>query len=89
MKKRIEHERILKCKRSRNIGKILKECPNIGKGIKKFVQESGNGAHTWRRTGVLTINGNRKVNKKVTFNRIKEHIEAKYEKKFSYGIVVQ
>jgi hypothetical protein len=67
----------------------LKECPNIGKEIEKFVQESGVGADAWRRTGVLTFDGNRKVNKKVTFNRVKEYIEAKYGKKYSYGSIVQ
>ncbi len=89
LKKKVENERILKRKRSRNVGKILKECPNIGKEIEKFVQESGVGADAWRRTGVLTFDGNRKVNKKVTFNRIKEYIEAKYGKKYSYGSIVQ
>jgi hypothetical protein len=61
----------------------------MGKEIEKFVQESGVGADAWRRTGVLTFDGNRKVNKKVTFNRVKEYIEAKYGKKYSYGSIVQ
>ena len=47
------------------------------------------GADAWRRTGVLTFDGNRKLGKKVTFHTIQAHLEAKYHRKISYGTVVQ
>lgn len=53
------------------------------------MRSSGVGAETWRRTGVLTFDGNRKVKRKVTFARIKTHLEEKYNTKFSYGTIVQ
>ena len=31
-------------------------------------------ADKWRRTGVLTFNGHQRINKKVTFERIREHL---------------
>ena len=88
-KKKIEEERLLRRKRSKSVGRILKEFPNIGKDIESFVESSGVGADAWRRTGVLTFDGNRKVKKKVTFCRIKEHLEEKYKATFGYGSIVQ
>ena len=46
-------------------------------------------ADAWRRTGVLTFDGNTKVNCKVTYERIRQHIMKVYNRKFSYGTVVQ
>ena len=53
------------------------------------MRRRGVGADSWRRTEVLTFDGNRRVGKKVTFQRIQEHLEAKYKRKFGYGTVVQ
>ena len=39
--------------------------------------------------GVLTFDGNSTVKEKVTFFRIKEHLEKVYKRKFSHGTVVQ
>ena len=39
--------------------------------------------------GVLTFDGNLRVKQKVTYNRIKEHLQEKYKCKFSYGTTVQ
>lgn len=47
------------------------------------------GADAWRRTGVVTFDGNKKVQKKATFRRIKEFLENKYNRRFAYGTVVQ
>ena len=87
--KRIAERRFLQRRRSKRIGRIEKECPDFGKTIEKFVRKRGVGADSWRRTGVLTFDGNRRVGKKVTFRRIQEHLEAKYKRKFGYGTVVQ
>ena len=61
--------------------------PDIGATIENFVQEYV-GADAWR-TGILTFDGNVKVRKKATYNRIKEHLETKYGCHFSYGTVVE
>ena len=53
------------------------------------MRKQGVGADSWRGTGVLTFDGNRRVGKKVTFRRIQDHLEAKYKRKFGYGTVVQ
>lgn len=85
----IAEERFLSRKVSKRISNVKKECPNIGKTIEDFVSAGSVGADQWRRTGVLTFDGNSKVAKKVTYKRIKEHLEEVYKCHFSYGTVVQ
>lgn len=87
--KKIAEERFLRRRRGKNVSKILKECPDIGQTIENYVKSAGAGADSWRRTGVLTFDGNRKVQKKPTFSRIKEHVEMVYNRKFGYGTVVE
>ena len=53
------------------------------------MQECNVGADAWRRTGILTFDGNIKVKKKATYTRIKEHLEMKYGRPFSYGTAVE
>ena len=55
----------------------------------KFVEECNVGADAWRRTGLLTFDSNVKVGKKCTYKRIQEHLQSVYNRKFSYGTVVQ
>ena len=55
--------------------------PDIGERIEQFVQEHKVGADAWRRTGVLTFDGNIKLKDKVTYEKIRH--------KFTYGTVVQ
>ena len=86
---RIADARFLRRKSGKNVGKILKECPGIGSTIENYVKNSGVGADSWRRTGILKFYGNRKVEQKATFSRIKEHLEQVYQRKFGYGTVVQ
>ena len=89
IKKRLAEERLMKRRRSKKVGKIISECPGIGEEIEDFVKQCGAGADAWRRAGIMTFDGNRKIKKKATFKRIKEHVEAKYEWNISYGSVVQ
>ena len=88
-KRRVTEERFLKRRRSKKVSRILTQCPDIGKVIEKFVQDSGAGADAWRRTGVLTFDGNRKLKKKPTFKRIQQHLQENYNMSISYGSVVQ
>ena len=67
----------------------MKKFPNIGKDIEKFVQERNIGADCWRQTGVLTFDGNRQVREKVTYGRIRQHLQQLYQHHFSYGTIVQ
>ena len=62
--------------------------PEIGKEIENFVMECDAEADAWQRTGVITFDGNRKVQKKPTFKRVKEHLERKFQIKIYYGTVV-
>ena len=87
--KQITERRLLKRKRSKRLGRILRDYPDIGQTVEEFVQNNGVGADAWRRTGVLTFDGNRRLSKKVTYLRIKEHLEMTYKTTFSYGTVVQ
>lgn len=53
------------------------------------MEDNNIGADAWRRTGVLTFDGNVKIGKKVTYMRIKKHLEDVYQHKFAYGTVVE
>ena len=88
-RRKIMEQRFLKRRRSKKVGRILQDCPGIGAAIEEFVAQCGAGADAWRRTGVVTFDGNKKVQKKATFRRIKEFLENKYKRRFAYGTVVQ
>ena len=55
--------------------KIIKDCPNIGNVIEKFLKEHNVGADAWRRTGMLTFDGNANLQDKVTYKKIQSHLE--------------
>ena len=52
------------------ISDILSTCPDIGKTMELFVQQHNVGADAWRRTGVLTFDGNANLKDKVTYEKI-------------------
>lgn len=87
--KLIAEKAILKRKVPPRASKLLKKYPNLGKDIEAFVRDNRVGADAWRRTGVATFDGNLKSGQKVTYQRIKEHLENKYNTHFSYGAIVQ
>lgn len=77
---------------TKRVSKVIQKYPNIGKDIEDYVREQKVGADAWRRTGVLTFSyGKNQENSglKVTYKRIKEHLEKKYQTKFSHGTIVQ
>ena len=74
---------------SRNSKGIIKDFPDIGKTIEEFVKSCNIGADTWYRTGILTFDGNRNFKQKVTYERIRKHLQLHYGRHFSYGTVVQ
>ena len=74
---------------SKRTQSIVERHPNIRDEIEAFVRSNDVGADRWRRTGVLTFDGNLRVRRKVTFRRIKEHLESIYQEKVSYGTIVQ
>ena len=60
--------------------------PDIGETIERFVQEHKVGADAWRRTGVLMFDGNTKLKEKVTYEKIRQHLQDTITK---YGTVIQ
>ena len=82
-------QQFLKKRQSKKVSQILTRVPENSKEIENIVMECGAGAAAWRRTGVITFDGNRKVQKKPIFKRVKEHLERKFQIKISYGTVVQ
>jgi hypothetical protein len=87
--KRMAEARLLKRKLPKRVSRILKKFPNIGKDVEEFVSGKRVGADAWRRTGVLTFDGNIKQGPKVTYKGIQNHLQTKYGIKISYGTVVQ
>ena len=87
--KRLAEMNFLSRKSSKRVSKVLTECPNIGKTIEEFVSSANIGADHWRRTGVLTFDGNTRLPNKVTYYSIQQHLKSVYGRNFAYGTVVQ
>ena len=87
--KAIAEQRFLTRKTPKRFSKVLLECPDVGKTIEDFVIAGNAGADQWRRTGVLTFDGNTNLPKKITYGRIQKHLEKLYQQHFSNGTVVQ
>ena len=87
--KRIADKKYLQHKYSRKVQTITEKYPDIGTTIEQYVQDCNVGADAWRRTGVLTFDGNIKVQKKATYSRIQQHLDSRYGRTFSYGTVVE
>jgi hypothetical protein len=78
---------LLRRKTPPKVSKTVKKYPDIGKVIEDFARERRIGADSW--TGLLTFSGNIKHGPKLTYKRIKAHLEERYGTKFGYGTVVQ
>ena len=87
--KSVAEECLLRRKIPKRVGRVLRVFPDIGKEMEKFVQSKRVSADTWPRTGILTFDGNVKQGQKVTYKRIKQHLEEKYNTTFGYGTIVQ
>ncbi len=87
--KTLTERRFLSRKVSKHVSNILRDCPDIGEQIETFVKDCNVGADSWRRTGVLTFDGNTKLTQKVTYERIRAHLKKHYNRKFSYGSIVE
>lgn len=87
--KALAERRFLSRKVSKRTSKIIRDCPDIGEKIELFVQEHNVGADKWRRTGVLTFDGNANIKEKVTYRKIQEHLKEIYGRNFAYGTVVE
>ena len=53
------------------------------------MQDHNVGANKWRRTGVLTFDGNANIKEKVTYRKIQKHLLKIYGRHFAYGTVVE
>lgn len=62
--KAIANQRFLSRKVSKRGNRILQKFPDIGETIENFVETHRVGADAWRRTGVLTFDGNTKLENK-------------------------
>ena len=87
--KRIQEQHFLRRRISRKVKGIVKDYPDIGQTVEDFVKSCNVGADAWRRTGVLTFDGNCNVKQKVTYERIRQHLQSHYNRHFSYGTIVQ
>ncbi len=87
--RKIASKKYLQYKYTSSTQTIAEKYPDTGKAIEDFVQDCNVGTDAWHRTGILTFDGNIKVQKKATYDRIKQTLEKKYEQTFSYGTVVE
>lgn len=87
--KKLAERNFLRWQKSKQSQSVCTRFPDIGEAIESYVSECNVGADAWRRTGILTFDGNIKVREKVTYGRIQQHLQQKYQCKFSYGTIVQ
>ena len=88
--KAISEQSFLSRKASKRATTLLQTFPDIGETIDTFIQDHQVGADAWRRTDVLTFDGNVNLKEKVTFDeKICQHLQDTYQPKFSYGSVIQ
>lgn len=87
--KEVTRRCLLKRRLPKRVSRTLLKYPQIGADIEAYARENRIGADSWRRTGVLSFTGNVRRGPKITYNRIKTHLEKKYETKFGYGTIVQ
>ena len=85
----IANQHYLGKKKSKALHSIAEKYPDIGSEIESYVASCNVGADAWRRTGVLTFDGNQKIDKKCTYKRIQDHLKDVYKQHISYGTVVQ
>ena len=64
--KRVTEQNFLRRRSSKRLDSIVNQYPNIGETIEDFVKVNNIGADAWRRTGVLTFDGNISASQKVT-----------------------
>jgi len=79
----------LQRKSSQHLNSTVNKFPDVGEKIEEIVKSNNVGADAWRRTGVLTFDGNIKNTQKVTYEKIRKHLQNIYKCHFSYGSVVQ
>ena len=84
----IASQHFLGKKRSKALHSIADKFPDIGSEIERYVASCNVGADAWR-TGILTFDGNQKINKKCTYRRIQDHLKDVYKQHILYGTVVQ
>lgn len=87
--KALAERRFLSRKVLKKTSKLIKEYPNIGQIIEDYVKDHNVGADSWRRTGVLTFDGNVHLKDKVTYGKIQKHLESVMGRKIAYGTVVE
>ena len=85
----IAENSLLKRKVPKKVSSILQKYLNIGRDIEEFVESKQCGADSWRRTSVITFDGNKKKGQKASFRTIQAHLQEKYNTKIGYGTVVQ
>ena len=56
--------------KNKPVQSVVTRFPDIGETIESYVSECNVGADAWRRTGILTFDGNIKIREKVTYGRI-------------------
>ena len=87
--KHVAEGNFLARKISHQVRGILKNFPNIGQEIEKFIEEANVGADAWHWTGVLTFDGNTHVKSKITYEKIRQRLMKIYQQSFFFGTVMQ
>lgn len=76
-------------KATKNVNDIVSKYPDIGEVMEQYARDCDVGADQWRRTGLYTFGSEKRTEKRLTFERMKNHLESHYHRNFSIGTVVQ
>ena len=87
--KTLAERRFLSRRVLKKTSKLIEAFPHIGEMIEDYVKDHNVGADSWRRTGVLTFDGNAHLKEKVTYGKIKKYLESALGRNIAYGTVVE
>jgi hypothetical protein len=85
----IKNLNLLSKNRSQQEREISRRHPDIGLVMERYAELCDVGADQWRRTGVLTFNRKKKMEKRLTYENMQAFLQKHYGEKISLGTVVQ
>ena len=85
----VAKSRVMRRKTTNNVRDISKRYPDIGQVMEKYAEQCDVGADKWRRTGMLTFGGEKKNEKRLTYEKMRQYVIKTYDRHFSIGTVVE
>ena len=76
-------------KSTKNVNNMVAKFPDIGKVMESYAYKCDVGADRWRHVTYATFGGEKKCEKRLTFEKLRQHLITIYGRHFSIGTVAQ